>query len=123
MLFSTFDTSPFDGLTNPGLPPFARFPRDYFFRNWKLVHFDSEPRPNGQDRTEIWVSSRCGASGEMKSSTRASRSQKRKAQDAGIESSKADSPAPGSAEAVAIAGAPGEASQPQMSGREGPLEC
>ena len=31
--------------------------------------------------------------------------------------------APGSAEAVAIAGAPGEASQPQLSGREGPLEC
>lgn len=29
----------------------------YFFESW--VHFDSEPRPNGQDRSEIWVS--CGA--------------------------------------------------------------
>ena len=86
----------FRWFNEPWIASLCALPARLFFS--KLVHFDSEPRPNGQDRTEIWVSSRCGASGEMKSSTRASRSQKRKAQDAGIESSKADSPAPGSAE-------------------------
>ena len=56
-LTDPFSTSPLDGSTNPGFAAFARFPRDLFFR--KLVHFDSETRPNGQDRSEIWVS--CGA--------------------------------------------------------------
>ena len=95
-LTDPFSTSPLDGSTNPGFCCLCALPARFIFSKAGSILLGA-PAKRTRPLRDLGLL-RCGASGEMKSSTRASRSQKRKAQDAGIESSKADSPAPGSAE-------------------------